>query len=87
MSKLTFEEFQATRTAKTWDQARCQAEGTDEVSMDVLEYEDGYIECLPQGMYQLTIGSQSWCMTDLESLENLLYVHWYLDTESIDPCQ
>ena len=41
MSKMTFKEFQATLTAKTWDKARCQSEGLDVDSLDVLEYEDG----------------------------------------------
>ena len=78
MSKMTFKEFQATRTAKTWDKARCQSEGLDVDSLDVLEYEDGcYIECCQNGMYSLVIGNQDWHDARLEMLENLLYDHWY----------
>lgn len=79
MSKLSFEEFQATRTAKTWDQARCQAEGFDEESMEVLEYEGGgFIECLPFNMFQLTIGNLDWYEPNLEMLEQLLYDLYYI---------
>ena len=78
-SKLTFKEFQATRKAVTWDQARCQNEGFECVSMDVLEYEDGcYIECRPGSMYQLIIGNLDWFMSNLETLEQLLYDKYYL---------
>lgn len=79
MSKLTFKEFQDTRKAVTWGQARCQAEGTDEVSMDVLEYSDGnlFIECHPDFMYQLVIGELIWFDARLEMLEQLLYDHCY----------
>ena len=79
MSKLTFKEFQDTRKAVTWGKARYQAEGTDEVSMDVLEYSDGnlFIECYPNKMYGLTIGNLYWFDARLEMLEQLLYDHCY----------
>jgi len=77
--KLTFKEFQATRRAVTWDQARCHNEGLDSESAEVLIYEDGcYIECRPDNMYQLQIGNQDWFDPRLEVLEQLLYDNWYL---------
>lgn len=76
--KLSFTAFQATRVAKTWDQARCQEMGYDDESMSVLEYEDGcYIECCPDNMYYLLIGNQDWFDCRLEVLEQLLYDLWY----------
>lgn len=79
MSKLTFKEFQDTRKAVTWGQARCQAEGFDENSLEVLEYDDGssYIECYPNKMYGLSIGNLDWFDARLEMLEQLLYDHCY----------
>lgn len=79
MSKMTFKEFQATRTAKTWDQARCQEMAEDAETLEVLEYDDGnsYIVCLPDGMYELVIGNQDWFDARLEMLEQLLYDNWY----------
>ena len=77
--KLTFKEFQATRRAVTWDQARCDNEGFDSEPAEVLIYEDGcYIECRPDNMYQLQIGNQDWFDPRLEVLEQLLYDNWYL---------
>lgn len=77
--KLTFKEFQATKMAQTWDQARCQAACLDGESAEVLIYEDGcYIECRPDNMYQLQIGNQDWFDPRLEVLEQLLYDLWYL---------
>ena len=86
MSKLSFKEFQATRKAVTWDKARCQAEGFNDESMEVLRYGDGedtledglFIECHPDFMYQLVIGELIWFDARLEMLEQLLYDHRYL---------
>ena len=78
MSKMTFKEFQATRVAKTWNQARCQSYGFDEDSMDVYEYADGcFIERRPNDMYYLCIGNMDWFDPRLEMLEGLLYDRWY----------
>ena len=78
-AKLTFKEFQATRKAVTWDQARCQAAGLDGESAEMLMYEDCcYIECRPDGMYQLQIGNQDWFDPRLEVLEQLLYDLCYI---------
>ena len=78
-TKLTFKEFQATKKAQTWNQARCQDEGLDGESAEMLVYEDGcYIECRPDNMYQLTIGNLDWFTPNLEPLEQLLYDNWYL---------
>lgn len=85
MSKLTFKEFQETRKAVTWDQARCQAEGFNNESMEVLVYcdpeeiESGlFIECCPDGTYQLYVGELSWFYPRLEVLEKRLYDLMYL---------
>jgi len=77
--KLTFKEFQATKTAQTWGEERCKEFGIDDTEAEVLVYEDNcYIECRQNGMYYLLIGNQDWFDHRLEVLERLLYDLWYL---------
>lgn len=74
MCNSSFKEFQASREAQTWDQAKLQSECLEGESAEMLVYEcDYYIECRPGNMYQLTIHNHDWFSNDLEKLERILY--------------
>lgn len=75
---LTFKQFQATRTARTWSQDRCDEVGLELESAEMLEYgNECFIQVLSPSRYYLIIETKEWRSNDLASLEWLLYSQWY----------
>ena len=77
--RLTFKQFQASREAKTMSQGWCEDNDLDASSAEVLMYPEGSFIILSNnpGCYQLIIERSEWRSNNLESLERILYDHWY----------
>ena len=76
--RLTFEQFQASKEAKTMDQGWCEDNGLDASSAEVLIYPEGsFILVTSPGQFHLIIGYNEWRSNNLESLERILYDRWY----------
>ena len=76
--RLTFEQFQASREAKTMSQGWCEDNGLDASSAEVLTYPEGcFILVTSPGQFHLIIECNEWRSNNLESLEQILYDRWY----------
>ena len=77
-SRLTFEQFQRSKKALTMDQGWCEDNGLDASSAEVLMYPEGcFILVTSPGQFHLIIECNEWRSNNLESLERILYDHWY----------
>lgn len=75
---LTFKQFQATRVARTMNEAWCDEFYPGVSSAEALVYDTGcFILVKSPGQFHLVIGHNEWYSNHLESLERLLYDRWY----------
>ena len=75
---LTFKQFQASKEAKTMAQGWCEDNGLGASSAEVLMYPEGsFIIVTAPGQFYLIIEYNEWRSNNLESLEQILYDHWY----------
>lgn len=76
--KKTFKDFQASRQAITKGRDWCEYNDLGASSAEVLMYpEGGFILVTSPGQFHLIIEYNEWRSNNLESLERLLYDHWY----------
>ena len=77
-SRLTFEQFQRSKKALTMNHFWCEDNGLDTSSAEVLIYPEGsFIVVTAPGQFYLIIDDNEWRSNNLESLEQILYDHWY----------
>ena len=77
--KLTFKQFQGTRTAVTKGKVWCDDFYPEVEEAQVLQYdEESFIIVKKPGFFHLMIAASEWFSNDLESLERILYDRWYI---------
>ena len=76
---VTLTEFQAAKVVTVKGQEWGETLLGRKVLSTVLEYPGGcFIAQLPDNRHHLTIAASEWISPDLEKLEEILYVEWYL---------